>query len=243
MIPSDFSFGELMLRRDWDYKCMLRLHTPPQYTVTAHRTAEDAVTGFNEITEAADARYAEQYRVQLRCRTLIGPGQYGDVTRVRIDVSGAGYPMSSPSVWPLDTPLPWSPHFAEGAPVCLGSFWRAEGSRPLAELVVHIARLLNWDEMLSPGYMGWNPEAIEWWRRHVNQPLTPHMVYPKLPEDLLYGDVSQPARAKFRPLSSTGQFATRSFHGFRAVHKLQADSSIAPKEVKHGKFIPINRHR
>jgi len=56
--------------------------------------------------------------------------------------------------------------------------------------LIHLARLLNWDEPLGPGYGGYTPEAATWWRKNINRPLEPSLRYPALPVDLLYGEVN-----------------------------------------------------
>jgi len=54
---------------------------------------------------------------------------------------------------------------------------------PLGGLLVHIAKLLNLDEIpRSYFYGGYNPEAAEYWRnRLLSQPITPELIYPVLP--------------------------------------------------------------
>jgi hypothetical protein len=58
-------------------------------------------------------------------------------------------------------------------------------------VVLHVAKLLNWDEPLESLYGGWNPAAVAWWKRHLNsQPITPGLKYPALPLEITHGTES-----------------------------------------------------
>jgi len=75
------------------------------------------------------------------------------------------------------------------APVCLGETWlNAEGAMLLGQLFVHIAKLLNWDEVgRGSGYSGWNGEAIAYHKRvYGDKPLNPDLRYPSVPA-YIYG--------------------------------------------------------
>jgi hypothetical protein len=91
--------------------------------------------------------------------------------------------------------MPWTPHFQQGAVVCIGDLWDEEtGKTLLGHLVRHHARLLNWDERArGNGYVGWNGAAIAWHRQHYGaEPLTPGLSYPELPSKLVYGIEDKP---------------------------------------------------
>jgi len=69
--------------------------------------------------------------------------------------------------------------------VCIGDeLWKNQrGYVTLGHLVMHIARMLNWDEKgRGRGYVGWNAKAIEYHRKHYgDRPLDSAIVYPRLP--------------------------------------------------------------
>jgi hypothetical protein len=62
----------------------------------------------------------------------------------------------------------------------------ASGKMLLGPLMVHVAKLLNFDEIpRSDNYGGYNPQAAEYWRTQLKrQPINPHLVYPNLPADV-----------------------------------------------------------
>jgi hypothetical protein len=200
---------DLASRRRFDCR-VVRKMANRRYVFTAHRTAQDAEVGRNPITKEDDARFALHYRAQFNIRTLIGPGQFSACTIIRIDASHAGYPFQEPIGWVIESGasrLPYSPHFARGAPVCNGSIWRNDGHVLIGHYLIHLARLLNWHEVLSPGYGGYNPDAIAWWRRNIGGPLDSQLVYPALPASDLYGDVTvndRPAHG-FRKLATISE--------------------------------------
>ncbi|MEV6633553.1 hypothetical protein AB0M54_22670 [Actinoplanes sp. NPDC051470] len=63
----------------------------------------------------------------------------------------------------------------------------------LGHLVMHITRMLNWDEKgRGGGYVGWNGEAIKYHRKHYgDRPLDPSIVYPRLPLWLTATDTTE----------------------------------------------------
>jgi len=55
----------------------------------------------------------------------------------------------------------------------------------LAQLVVHTMRFLNFDEDDQPGYDGWNPAAIRYWRTEMGcRPAIADLKVPVLPDAL-----------------------------------------------------------
>lgn len=200
-------------RRVFDWRIATRMSRRP-YTFTAHRTAQDAEAGSRPITSEEGARVAVHYRAEYRIRTLIGAGRYSELTVIRIDLSDAHYPFSKPAGWVIEgrgSVTPWSPHFAPGIPVCNGTVWDKPEEVTFGHYLIHLARLLNWDERLSPGYRGYNGQAVDWWRTHLNRPLTPELRYPALPVELLYGEVTASDRAGFRAVRHAGSVPAGTF--------------------------------
>ena len=199
---------DLVSRLTFDWR-IIRTMSSAQYVFTAHRTAQHAAAGTSPIGDERDARYAMHYRLQFNIPTLIGPGQYSPMTIIRVDIADPGYPFTQPTSWVVEngvSRLPYSPHFAHGTPVCNGSSWRSDGRYTLGHYAVHLAHLLNWDEQLAHGYDGYNRAAINWWRKNLNRPISPELIYPALPIKELYGDVkiTTPSAAGFRAANPTG---------------------------------------
>ncbi|HEX8335483.1 MAG TPA: hypothetical protein VF621_02065, partial [Pyrinomonadaceae bacterium] len=98
------------------------------------------------------------------------------------------YPFSEPGCY-VESRMPWSPHFLKGRPICLGEIWQqAQGTMLLGQLLVHIAKLLNFDEVArGGGYVGYNGEAIEYWKRVLGyQAITKNLPYPELPPEIIH---------------------------------------------------------
>lgn len=193
-------------RRVFDWKTLNKM-SRGCYSFTSHATVQEAELGKNVIRKEADARHALHVRARFDIPTLVGPGQYNRPTIIRIDASDPSYPFREPTAWPEvreGSRIPWSPHFHERLPVCLGTIWRSDGKVLLAHLVIHLAKLLNYDEYLADEYGGYNPKAMQWWRSNLGRPLNPDLVYPSLPADLLYGEVVATNRGGFRPAASRG---------------------------------------
>jgi len=155
----------------------------PVMGVSAHRSLADARASRQAIRTKSEGNLARFYRVEYRIRTLAGPGKYMPSTTVVFDLLANGnYPLSEPACWVVSRPMPWSPHFKEGAVICISEeFWvDARGEILLGHLLAHIARLLNWDEVArGGGYVGWNGEAIRYWQCELGEkPITPGLKYP-----------------------------------------------------------------
>jgi hypothetical protein len=194
---------ELNARLAYDYQVALAMRYQLM-DVSAHRTSDDAKAGYRAITNKEDGYRAQHYRVEYRIRTLVGRGRYYDRTVVHIDLLANGnYPYSDPSCWVISKEMPWSPHFKEGAPICIGEIWReAKGRLLLGHLLRHIAKLLNFDEEArGSGYVGWNRAAIRFWKEELNeQPITPNLLYPPFPSDIVHGiGQMQGSSRLFRP--------------------------------------------
>lgn len=185
-----FTLEDLGHRIAFDY----RVAMPMQYKLmelSVHRKAKDARAHKNAISDPADANKAKHYRVAYRIKTLVGLDKYHDLTVVHIDLLANGnYPFSEPSCWVISKPMPWSPHFKKGAPICIGEIWKqAKGKILLGHLLVHIAKLLNFDEEArGGGYVGWNGAAVRFWKKKFKEmPITTGLIYPNLPLEITHG--------------------------------------------------------
>jgi len=160
----------------------------------AYRTAEDLERRTNQISSERDSHLATRYLVTFRVPTLIGRGRFVDETVIGFDLAVRDYPYAEPHTWIVSKHVPYSPHFRENYPVCIGEVWcEEEGSWLLGHLLRHIARLLNWDEVArGGGYVGWNRDAVEYHRRtYGNRPLNPGLQYPVLPLALTHDATPQ----------------------------------------------------
>lgn len=189
-------------RLRFDYQVITQMNCE-MMTASAYRTAADMKAQRNAIQSEAAAHVAIHYRVDYRIKTLSGRGQYMDKTTVHMDVlSNGNYPYSEPSCWVISSPIPWSPHFKTGYPVCTGEIWHlAKGQMLLGQLLVHITKLLNFDEVTrGSGYHGWNKAAIDYWQQTLKgQPITPDLTYPVLPTHLTHGQATAKTGHVFRP--------------------------------------------
>lgn len=187
-------------RLTYDYQTAMMMR--PLMEAEAYRNLDDLLARRNRIDSVADAYLATHYRVLYRVRTLIGPARYLDETTVRFDLfANNDYPMNEPASWVIDGPMPWSPHFLEGREICIGPIWkRAQGRILLCELMIHVARLLNFDEppYEDPEYGGWQPDAVEYWETTLGRQPISKLVYPSVPRRVpqpAEPEPEQPARA------------------------------------------------
>jgi hypothetical protein len=162
----------------------------------AYGSVSDLRARTRQITDATHGHGATHYlAIYDPLKTLCGPGEFVDEVRIHVDVHANGnYPFSPPASWVISNPMPWSPHFKQGAVICIGDLWDPNGETLLGHLIRHLARLLNWDEQArGGGYVGWNGQAIAWHRKHYgNMPLTQGLAYPELPSDVVYGVKAEP---------------------------------------------------
>lgn len=214
-----------------DYRVALRMQNPLMQ-VTAYRNIDDLKKRRNPIASDQEGHLATHYFVDYQIRTLVGRGIYSDRTGVHVDLHAANnYPFSEPGCWVVEGKMPWSPHFIKGRPICLGEIWQqARGTMLLGQLLVHIAKLLNFDEVArGGGYVGYNGEAIEYWKTVLGyQPITKHLLYPELPGEILYTAPAspEPQRAFVRKGLTRGAvqaqpgqpIPAKSTSGFRKKH-------------------------
>jgi hypothetical protein len=200
---------QLKSRLKMDYQVVMRMKTP-LINVTAYRNADDLEKRRNPIVSEDQGHLATHYIVDYRIKTLIGPDEYTDRTSVKFDLLANGnYPYSWPGCFVISSRLPWTPHFRHNTPICIDhDMWGdSKGKMLLGELVVHVAKLLNFDEIpRSANYGGFNPAAAEYWRTKLNkQPITRNLPYPPLPalvdESTLFSasSTSAPSTDMFSP--------------------------------------------
>nr|WP_062337224.1 hypothetical protein [Herbidospora sakaeratensis] len=189
--------AELVERRRFDHRVVSGM-SGDLFDFAAYRTSADLQASRDPVVTTEDAGEASKYRMTLRVPTLIAAGEFRAETVFGVDLDVRDYPLAEPLTWVISDPVPWSPHFQKGSPICIGAeFWTArKGHVTLGDLVVHVARLLNWDEKgRGGGYVGWNGEAIKYHAAHYRgRPLNPGLRYPALPAWLL-GAPAEPAPA------------------------------------------------
>lgn len=175
---------ELRERRAFEWQLLNEMDCETFYA-EAYAKVSDLDARRSRITSEANASGATCYRLGFNIPTFIGAGRFTDFTEIGVDTSVADYPLTPPRTWIMSNHVPWNPHFMKGSPVCIGPhFWAPKnGHVTIAELAIHIAHLLNWDEKgRGPGYRGWNGEAIDYHKAHYgNSPLDPSIEYPRLP--------------------------------------------------------------
>ncbi|MBL7258016.1 hypothetical protein [Paractinoplanes lichenicola] len=207
--------AELLQRRRFDYEVLADMQCAT-FASEAYASTADLNARRHQIKSAGAADKCSKYRLIFRIPTLIGPGKFTQQTEIGLDTDVSDYPRNPPNSW-IITEAPWSPHFLKNAPVCIGDeLWKNQrGYVTLGHLVMHIARMLNWDEKgRGRGYVGWNGEAIKYHRRHYgDRPLDPSIVYPKLPLWLTAADA--PAASGFEIISQSGSPADSGIEFFR----------------------------
>jgi hypothetical protein len=199
--------ADILQRRRFDFEVLADMQCTT-FSSEGYASTADLEARRRPITSADASARCSKYRLAFRIPTLIAPGRFTPVTEIGLDTDVADYPRTPPNSWIL-TVTPWSPHFLTNAPVCIGDeMWKHQrGHVTLGHLVMHIARMLNWDEKgRGGGYTGWNGEAIEWHRANYgDRPLDADIIYPKLPLWLNAADepAASPAASGFQIISQT----------------------------------------
>jgi len=153
--------------------------------VEAYRNLDDLEAQRNKITSLQEGHLAGHYRVKYNLKTLVGPGRYSPSTTVRFDLfADNDYPENEPPCFVIDSELPWSPHFHPHLSICTGDIWiEADGNMLLGELMVHVAKLLNFDEPPNPNIEhGYQPDAARYWVNELKRQPISKLVYPQLPQ-------------------------------------------------------------
>lgn len=173
--------------------------------VTGHRSAEDARADRDPLP-IGDRTPPSHYRVVYDFDTLARPGERHRPTVVHVaPLANADYPATPPSAWVIGDRVPWTPHFTKGRPICHGEHVWSPNRTQLVDYVVHIGKLLNFDEPPpTPEYHGYNSEAVKYWRDHMHlQPLDVSLRLRTIrPEDVIrphaFGRAGGPARDRFK---------------------------------------------
>jgi hypothetical protein len=199
------------LRFDWT---IAQKMNGPIVSVQAFKGLGDLSGRKDPIVKEEAAHRACVYSIEYQVRSLVGEAKYHDRFEISVDLlSGGNYPYSQPGCFVTSKPVPWSPHFSpHSGAICLGELWtEAVGTMTLGHLIVHLARLLNFDEPdREPSYGGWNPEATKYWRTVLKcQPITPGLVYPTLPAEVTHG-IEILHKPLFRPAAAAGVRALQS---------------------------------
>lgn len=138
------------------------------------------------------------YIMDLSVTSLTAPGRTHGSWTVMVDLNHPNYPKEIG--WPtvMSRPLPYNPHVSQNSgSFCTGNLWR--GPTTLAEFVVRMMRLLNYDERIENTDGGLNRAAKDHWQTKLGgRPLDPKLAYPtpKLP-------VPASATNPFGPISVT----------------------------------------
>lgn len=212
---------ELRTRLALDAAIVARLRSPHLgaihgYTSVSHLTRRERASD----AELAGGR-AIFWTVEYRLPMLAAPGRpLASATAVFNLLAGGDYPFSPPTVAFAAHPFPWCGHVhALTGTVCLGEGWvRARGQITLGHLIVHVTRLVNFDEPQT--FDGFDAAALRYGRDVLHgRPLNPDLVYPALPADILHGvreepDSPEPAATAFIPRTApaprdTGLFVPR----------------------------------
>ena len=184
-------------RLAFDFEVLAAMLPHPLVSMVAYRSLRDAEQKRPLSHEHGLLGLAEVYDFTYRFPILISEDRKVSAATARfiLDVGGK-YPFSVPSAQFLG-PIPWIPHVFPSGVVCLGDGWRrASGRMLLAQLAVHVAYLLNFDEPDRGQDIEANNDALDYWRDELNsKPLHPGLEYPTLPLRVTHG-VEEPAEPK-----------------------------------------------
>ena len=161
----------------------------PVMRIAAYCNIDDLKARRNSNIPARKGSLATHYLVDYHIPTLVEANRYSQKTSVHFDMlAGGNYPYTQPVCHVFQSEMPWLPHFKRKHPICVGELsGDAQGATLLGHLLIRIARLLNFDELvLTGGYLNHNAEAIQYWRSQLKEkPITPNLCYPVLPENLV----------------------------------------------------------
>jgi len=238
-------------RLRFDYRVIMQMHMKqlqqinPVMQVFAFRNPDDLANRRNPILSQDQGHLATHYLVEYYIRTLIGPDEYSDKTAVKFDLQANGnYPFTVPGIFvdESETPHPWTPHFRSGLPVCIDhDVWdEGHGMILLGQLVVHVAKLLNFDEIpRTADYGGYTPEAADYWRKKLGgQPITPRLDYPVLPEDII-NQIVDPPKGLFRSAALAPPSPEQFAQSFRSMFAPRAQPQAAePRDPRADMQLP-----
>lgn len=203
--------NELDSRRALDYRTVVGLSREAIGGIAAYACIRD-IKDRREVTVAeGEAGRATVYVVEYCFPHLVDRERTATTALAVFDLSAGGnYPFTPPLGAFISRPFPWSPHVHPGSGnICLGPAWPAAGGRMLfAHAVVHVMRLVNFDEPRTSPDGGWNASADAYWQTTLRRkPYLPDLRYPRLPTEITHGlsdenDVFRPATDEFGPAGS-----------------------------------------
>jgi ubiquitin-protein ligase len=211
-VPNKLKPDELHSRLRFDWAIAQKMNGP-LVCVQAFKSLADLSRRKNPVITQQECHRASAYLAEFHVRSLVGGGEFHDNFQVSIDLlAGGDYPFSEPACFVTSRPIPWSPHFlpSKGA-ICLGELWgQAGGAMTLGHLLVHVAKLLNFDEPdREPSYGGWNAAAVNYWRRVLHRrPITEGLAYPSLPAEITHA-IEIPQKPLFKPAAAALVAAAR----------------------------------
>lgn len=223
----------------FDYRLVRKMYSPIM-SVEAYRSVDDLFERRNPIASEQEGHLALHYVADYKIKTLLGPDKYSSNTSVHFDLlAGGDYPMTDPACWVISKDIPWTPHFAKGRPICIGDIWtNSRGRMLLGHLLVHVAKLLNFDEIpRSDHYGGYTPSAFYYWRDKFNlQPITVNLPYPVLPSEA----TSRVAKTEpvFRPVAKKQSPLTE----FRRKQTLQPTALEFRRKQASAVFVPSRKN-
>jgi hypothetical protein len=190
--------------------------------VTGHRSSADARAGRDPVPPG-DLNPPTDYRVTYEFDTLRARGVRHGPTVVHVaPLANGDYPRSSPTAWVISDVVPWTPHFAANVPICHGDHLWTPNRTLLVDYIIHIGKLLNFDEPPPiPSYHGYNGAAVAYWRDAMKfEPLNPDLRFPSIrAEDARRvgvfrpGKAAAPATDRFRPAGPAAPQANGRFRG------------------------------
>lgn len=182
---------ELRQKLAGDYQIMMPLMCPTTPRIRAYATAATARAGKEVTQQEGAAGTATIYDVTYHFPVPVSKTAKTTDVVVRFQLLALGpYPFAEPLVEVVSRPLPWVPHVSPAGRVCITTAWiRSGGQYLLPELVIHVAKLLNFDEKkMSSDYSAFREDAVSWWlSTRQGQPINPDLVYPQLPLHLTHG--------------------------------------------------------
>ncbi len=210
-------------RRALDYRATVPMRSPILASVRAFASGSKTPV----TPEDGERGRAMVYLVEYALKFLTGPGTYANRVTVRIDLAlSTDYPITPPEATVVSTPKPWSPHvLATTGSICIGEIWKeANGKMLVAHLVPHIARVLNCDETdRGAGYIGWNAEAVSYWRSVMKKaPVTSGLIYPVPPTDITHP--GRPSASGVGLIAPGGGGLRRATAGLKSMKSLGSKS-------------------
>jgi hypothetical protein len=215
------SLEDLRSRLALDYRAMRSLRGSTIGRIEAFVSPTDLAAGREAAEAQGLAGLATVYRVEFRFPMRWTRFLPLFSTRVIFQISPHDYPFGEPSAAFERGAIPFAPHVsAESGVVCTGAAWGdANGNWLLANLVVHVMRLANYDEPCTRH--GLNSAAVAFANGSLGgRPLHPDLDYPVLDERVTHsGAVPTPAAVTslfrrssgFAPRPVPGVFATPVF--------------------------------